>query len=228
MTKFSCVGCAAKCCKGTVFISGPDHHRILTFAEQNQAEFDSYLKTKLVAHFPNMRPPLVVQPALLDKPWPSKLNTFYVTPEGLHSTKPRFDPVSESLTSCIFLTDTGTCFLQDVAVRQGFHKWHLKPLNCIAFPLVFEHVHGDQGRYVLINDSRASGRDIEHYRRLVEDSACKSSTYDDMTEAYHFLVSAVSERKEAFQAANMTADSGGTLRGRLLTRISRYISPKHH
>lgn len=201
MAMFSCICCAAKCCKGTVFVSGADHHRILTFAEQNQAEFVGYLKRKLVAHFPNMRPPLLVQPALLDKPWPSMMNTFYLTPEGLHSTKPRFDPVSESLTSCIFLTDTGTCFLQDVAVRRGFHKWHLKPLNCIAFPLVYEHVHGDKGRYVLINDSGASGKDIKHYRQLVEDSACRSATYDDMTATYHYLASAASERNAALRAS---------------------------
>lgn len=37
---------------------------------------------------------------------------------------------------CVFLDKEGFCTLQKLAMNEGMHKWHYKPLYCILFPVV--------------------------------------------------------------------------------------------
>jgi len=39
---------------------------------------------------------------------------------------------------CIFLLPDNSCVLQTYATKRGYHKWYLKPLNSIMFPLVVQ------------------------------------------------------------------------------------------
>jgi Fe-S-cluster containining protein len=36
---------------------------------------------------------------------------------------------------CVFLDGTGRCSLQVAAVNQGLHRWAIKPMYCVLFPI---------------------------------------------------------------------------------------------
>jgi len=44
---------------------------------------------------------------------------------------------------CVFLDKTGRCSLQVAAAQEGMHKWAIKPLFCILYPIeISNHVVG--------------------------------------------------------------------------------------
>jgi hypothetical protein len=154
-TGFACPpSCWGTCCDDAVFLEPRDVTAIHQFADRHFGRFAQHFATRSVLiGLHNGNP--VVTPAFVTHDGVSRFHFFRnaVTSELLNDmpqsarqsvtsgqpfyhTTLQFDPQAENIGSCVFLTDRRTCFLEEVAVDAGEHRWTAKPEGCVLFPLV--------------------------------------------------------------------------------------------
>ncbi|MBB5547795.1 hypothetical protein GGD70_008159 [Paraburkholderia fungorum] len=152
---FTCPpSCWGTCCDDAVFLEPRDVVAIHQFADRHFARFANHFATRFVlAGLHNENP--VVTPAFVTHDGVSRFHFFrnaatsellgdmpqssrrsVSTRQPFYHTMLQFDRQAEDIGGCVFLTDHRTCFLEEVAVDAGEHRWTAKPEGCVLFPLV--------------------------------------------------------------------------------------------
>lgn len=103
--------CSSHCCAGGVFMDVADRERILAHRELIARHMDATQVTDPSRWFDDEE--------LADSDFPSGrcVGSAVVNDK------------------CVFLDARGLCSLQAAAVAEGMHKWAIKPLYCILFPI---------------------------------------------------------------------------------------------
>ncbi len=103
--------CVSRCCQGGVYVDLQERERILEAKEQIKGQMD-WSQTKD------------------DSRW-------FESEEMAHTDFPSGKCVGtqEINEKCAFLDSKGRCSVQLASVAAGNHKWALKPLYCILFPI---------------------------------------------------------------------------------------------
>ncbi|MGF6440655.1 hypothetical protein [Paraburkholderia youngii] len=152
---FTCPpSCWGTCCDDTVFLEPRDVAAIHQFADRHYARFvehfaNRYVLFALSADGPVFMPAYVtnrgvsrfqffrnaVESELLGPP-PHNERHSNITRQPYYHTLVQFNRTTGQFAGCVFLTDRRTCFLEEVAVEAGEHRWTAKPEGCVLFPLV--------------------------------------------------------------------------------------------
>ncbi len=103
--------CVSRCCEGGVYVDLKERERILDVKEQIKGQMD-WSQTK-------------------DE------SRWFETEEMVHTDFPSGKCVGtqEINEKCAFLDSQGRCSIQLASIASGDHKWALKPLYCILFPI---------------------------------------------------------------------------------------------
>ena len=146
--------CWGTCCDDAVFLEPRDVAAIHQFADRHFARFANHFATRFVlAGLDNENP--VVTPAFVLRDGVSRFHFFrnaatsellgempqsarrsVTTGQPFYHTTLQFDRQAEDIGGCVFLTERRTCFLEEVAVDAGEHRWTATPEGCVLFPLV--------------------------------------------------------------------------------------------
>lgn len=104
--------CCGKCCRGGVYLSLDEKGKILENRELIKQYMDETQPINDDLWFANE--------LIEDADFPNHV----CDSTNVHNDK------------CVFLQKDNKCSLQSLALDKGFHKWSLKPLYCVAFPVV--------------------------------------------------------------------------------------------
>lgn len=209
---FSCPpSCWGSCCKSGITIEKPDAGNILSFAERNFDRFAVHFNDKQqalqdVTGDGRMYGAKIVNEQPSETPFAFfRLITHdafgKLLPNNVLHSAALFDPVTETPISCIFLTEKKSCFLEDIAIDIGLHRWYAKPIPCIAFPLVLN----TENKYAPLSsdESRDGSRTNEGLYRSFHDKACCKAVTEEgypvqMQEALRFIEEQGPKRKERY------------------------------
>lgn len=86
---------------------------------------------------------------------------------------------SEGITQCVFKDKQGYCSLQVMAVKNGMHKWEIKPKYCIMYPVTIV-----DNTLTVDNDhsARLDYCGVSHVENFTQ------TIFDAMTEEIKFIV----------------------------------------
>ncbi len=103
--------CVSRCCQGGVYVDVKERDRILAAKDQIKQHMDS---TQTTDHA-----------------------QWFETEEQRHADFPsgRCVGTQEINNKCAFLDSRGRCSIQLASIAAGEHKWALKPLYCVLFPI---------------------------------------------------------------------------------------------
>ena len=152
---FTCPpSCWGTCCDDSVFMEPRDVVAIHEFADRHFARFAAHFSDRYVMVGLHENAPAVMKAfhthggvsrfqfvtnavwsELLGPP-PHEERRSNMTGQPYYHTLLQYDRTSEKIGGCVFLTDRRTCFLEEVAVEAGEHRWTAKPEGCVLFPLV--------------------------------------------------------------------------------------------
>ncbi|HUI09919.1 MAG TPA: DUF3109 family protein [Bacteroidota bacterium] len=107
--------CSAACCEGGVFVDVKEHEAIMAHRALIARQMDGTQSADPADWF---------EPGVVDDPdFPSGqcVGTEVVNDK------------------CAFLDGAGLCTLQKAAVAAGMHKWAIKPLFCVLYPIYIEN-----------------------------------------------------------------------------------------
>ncbi|WP_321908221.1 hypothetical protein [Burkholderia cepacia] len=213
-------GCWGTCCDGTVMLEPTDVTAIMQFANKHFRRFaehfgdifvlfgmdgEKFIATRgMVQHGSATRFAFFRNAAtsemLGDLPASGRVST---SGQPFFHTVLRYDRSTDTIGGCVFLTENRTCFLEEVAVEAGEHRWSGKPEGCVLFPLV----PGNDGALNPLQSPVNQRADSPHHgllHKLGEKACCQAVGPENagavMQPALKFIVGERERRKKAFEA----------------------------
>ncbi|MBW5288185.1 hypothetical protein [Burkholderia gladioli] len=140
-----------------------------------------------------------------------------ITGQPLYYTLVQIDPKENEPGGCVFLTHQRTCFLEEVALEAGEHRWTAKPLGCVLFPLV-PMPNGRMAPLSAPENADPGSKNHDLLKKFGDRECCTQvapeNASSEMSEAVEFAVQAREERTkrlEHLQKSKMDALRSGFL-----------------